>query len=53
MTLKDNVTEGSSVATPTPISLLSSDIQYERQNSLSSSQETQLLRDLQNIDSSE
>jgi len=55
VTLGDNVTESSSVIqAPPSVSLTTSDIQDVRQNLLSASQEAQqLLRDLQNIDSSE
>ena len=55
VTLGDNMTESSSVIqAPPSVSLTTSDIQDVRQNLLSASQEAQqLLRDLQNIDSSE
>ena len=55
VTVGDNVTESSSVIqAPPSVSLTTSDIQDVRQNLLSASQEAQqLLRDLQNIDSSE
>ena len=54
VTVGDNVTESSSVIPAPSVSLTTSDIQDVRQNLLSASQEAQqLLRDLQNIDSSE